>query len=53
MIGRLGLLCAGPVYMILLVFLIQCVVYKEVTALFELSVSESFSLSDFYLFINA
>jgi len=37
----LVLLALGSPYMILLVFVIQCLVYKEVTALFDLSFSES------------
>ena len=37
---HLVLLALGSPYMILLVFVIQCLVYKEVTALFDLSFSQ-------------
>jgi phosphatidate cytidylyltransferase len=40
--GFIGLLCAGHPYMILLVMLCQALVYKEVTALFNLRDRESF-----------
>jgi phosphatidate cytidylyltransferase len=39
--GFIGLLCAGHPYMILLVMLCQALVYKEVTALFNLRDRES------------
>jgi len=43
--GFIGLLCAGHPYMILLVMLCQALVYKEVTALFNLRDRESTTMT--------